>query len=298
MHVARPLKFREQLLNRNNAAQQGRTHGSIGVGRDHLTYGALDFDGHLGRYPVAQPVVDVAGGALTVHAKRQFGLSAADLNSALERGHEAMPAQESLCKLTANYLVSQGCKIPCMKIGEVVAELMTQEGLSQQALAQRVREAGAKQVRYQHIQQLLASPDRKPRYMLELARAFGMSVEELVTWKPGASRRSTDPAKLAPVSSQSEGQDPAMLASAYQLARLACKALRLPFDPETAEDANIVLLGQTYLIARGERIVTPDNLVDFQAYLQNRIHGQQEEKGRGRAGSAGRGARRQGAGAG
>jgi hypothetical protein len=74
-----------------------------------------------------------------------------------------------------------------MLIGEITRGLMEAHGLGVEALAARVRAAGAPNVKYQHIQQLLDTPTRRPRYMLELARAFGMSVEQFLLGQKRAS---------------------------------------------------------------------------------------------------------------
>lgn len=91
------------------------------------------------------------------------------------------------------------------------------------------------------------------------------------------------------------GISPEILAAAYQLVRLACKALEIPFDPETAHDSAIVLLGCTYLRTRKEQSVTVDNVVDFQKVLRDRMRegGAVEQRNTG-IGSASAGTRRKG----
>lgn len=70
-------------------------------------------------------------------------------------------------------------------LGETVAALRVANNWSLQELAARVNQAGAQNVRYQHIQQLESKPDTSPRYLVELARAFGKTVEELRQWDEG-----------------------------------------------------------------------------------------------------------------
>ena len=177
-----------------------------------------------------------------------------------------------------------------MLIGEITRGLMEAHGLGVEALAARVRAAGAPNVKYQHIQQLLDTPTRRPRYIPELARAFGMSVEQFLTWDKG------EPlcALSAPRSAQSQPvqHDAPTLAASYQLVRLACLALGSSFDPEDANDASIVILAHNYLAARQEKAVTPDNVVDFTAHLRKRqISKGVDHEGSGSTGSSSAGTR-------
>lgn len=70
-------------------------------------------------------------------------------------------------------------------LGETVAQLRAANRWSLQDLAARVRQQGARSVKYQHIQNLENKPDLSPRYLPELAAAFGKTVEELRTWEDG-----------------------------------------------------------------------------------------------------------------
>ncbi|MEN5208002.1 helix-turn-helix transcriptional regulator [Stenotrophomonas terrae] len=176
-----------------------------------------------------------------------------------------------------------------MLVGEIVSHLMESQGLTQRALAARVRANGAPNVKYQHIQQLLDIPTRTPRYLPALARAFGLTVEQFlavdgsedghyVVDEPSAAYgASPEPSKRQ---SQPLLLEPATLASSYQLVRLACKALDDSFNPEDPGDAQLVLLAYSYLAARKERAVTPDNVVDFMSYLRKQQGtGAQNERG-------------------
>lgn len=69
--------------------------------------------------------------------------------------------------------------------GEKVRALRTARGWSFEETAAQVRSKGAPHVRYQHIQQLEQYPARVPRYLLQLAAAFDMTVEEFDTWSGG-----------------------------------------------------------------------------------------------------------------
>ena len=68
--------------------------------------------------------------------------------------------------------------------GEKVTWLRAARGWTLEETAERVRDQGAKQVKYQHIQQLEQFPKRSPRFLLELAAAFGMTAEEFRRWTP------------------------------------------------------------------------------------------------------------------
>jgi phage repressor protein C with HTH and peptisase S24 domain len=61
---------------------------------------------------------------------------------------------------------------------------MRLNGWSLRDLAAKVRAAGAKYVKHQHIQQLVANPKRQPKYLLELAKAAGMTAEQWMSWHP------------------------------------------------------------------------------------------------------------------
>jgi hypothetical protein len=95
-----------------------------------------------------------------------------------------------------------------MNNGEKIQALMLERGWNYADVARAVRAQGAKTVKYQHIQQLVLFPDRAPRYILELAAAFGMTAEQFKHWKPGRSadspadekgvRESASPAYVEP----------------------------------------------------------------------------------------------------
>lgn len=73
-----------------------------------------------------------------------------------------------------------------MNIGDKLTALMPLSGFDTlEAVAIAVRRAGAPTVKYQHLQQLLKFPNRQPRYIVQLASIFGMSVEQFIAWQPG-----------------------------------------------------------------------------------------------------------------
>jgi len=72
-----------------------------------------------------------------------------------------------------------------MLTGEKVAAIRALLDWTYAQTAAAVRAHGAKNVRYQHIQQLEENPTRSPRYLLELAAAFGMTAEQFRAWTPG-----------------------------------------------------------------------------------------------------------------
>lgn len=158
-----------------------------------------------------------------------------------------------------------------MLIGDITRLLMDAHGLNLETVASRVRSAGAANVKYQHIQQLLDIPTRRPRYLPELARAFGLTVEEFLRVN-GTSLREPTPLYRTGLAGESHPLqlDSAILAASYQLVRLACTALGEPFNPEDASDASIIPLAYNYLAARQEHAVTATNVVDFTAYLRKR----------------------------
>lgn len=73
-----------------------------------------------------------------------------------------------------------------MNIYDKIAALMPAFGMATlEEVAEAVRNAGASNVKYQHIQQLRDYPARQPRYLVELANVFNMTVEEFLDWRPG-----------------------------------------------------------------------------------------------------------------
>ena len=56
---------------------------------------------------------------------------------------------------------------------------MDRDGLSYPEVAARVRAAGAPKTKWQSIHQLVTGGVSQPKYEVELARAFGLSVEDL-----------------------------------------------------------------------------------------------------------------------
>jgi transcriptional regulator with XRE-family HTH domain len=83
-------------------------------------------------------------------------------------------------RIPTNKLVDKGGKILCMdSLGHLVHEWRTLSGLSQAELAQRV---GGK-VKAAHIGQLESVGNRMPRYLPDLARAMGCTVDDLIALK-------------------------------------------------------------------------------------------------------------------
>lgn len=70
-------------------------------------------------------------------------------------------------------------------LGENVSALRAGNRWTLSELANRVRRAGAPKVQHQHLQQLESKPHTHPRYIVELAAAFGKTVEDLHDWEPG-----------------------------------------------------------------------------------------------------------------
>lgn len=61
---------------------------------------------------------------------------------------------------------------------------MRERKWSQRDLAARIRAQGAGNVQHQHIQHLTKNPNLQPRYLMQLAAAAGMSVEQWAAWVP------------------------------------------------------------------------------------------------------------------
>lgn len=72
-----------------------------------------------------------------------------------------------------------------MQLGEIAAALRAANGWTLKDLAVQIRRAGASNVKHQHLQQLESKPQMRPRYVIELASAFGKSVEDFLSWEPG-----------------------------------------------------------------------------------------------------------------
>jgi hypothetical protein len=181
-----------------------------------------------------------------------------------------------------------------MQLGEIVQDLMRREGLTFEGVAERVRGQGATNVRYQHIQQLLEFPNRRPRYLPELARAFGMTVEEFLAYKPrpGALRVNESPAPWP--TSQALRIDPETIAAALKLVRLAFANLGLEIDQE--ENAEPLAYAYEYLLGRQESAVTAENVIDFSARLKRKLGESTHDESEGGSRGAGLGDREHGQG--
>lgn len=147
---------------------------------------------------------------------------------------------------------------------------MRREGLTFESVAERIRARGATNVRYQHIQQLIEFPNRRPRYLPELAHAFGMSVEAFLAYKPTALRLNE-----AQASWPALRIDPATLAAAMKLVRLAFANLDLKIDQE--ENGQPLAVAYEYLLARQESAVTAENVIDFSVRLKRMLRAINEE---------------------
>lgn len=179
-------------------------------------------------------------------------------------------SQESLQDNNASILAPQPPILPDMHIGDILRHLMDEHGVTTTTVAERVRKAGATTVRHQHIQQLLKHETAKPRYLLELAAAFGMSAEQFINWRPGDSIGVQEAGAAYGSASQPVRLDGDTLASAIQLVRLAHTALGLGFQPESRADAHTIVLAYHYLSGRNETGVTPENLVEFTSQVRSR----------------------------
>lgn len=98
----------------------------------------------------------------------------------IQRSHE----QECL-PYTAKILALQLCKISCMDLGDIVAALMDANGWNAPELARQVTVIRKKKTSRQNIEDVVFKRALRPRYLMELAKAFGKSAEDLVAWRPG-----------------------------------------------------------------------------------------------------------------
>lgn len=96
-----------------------------------------------------------------------------------------MPRHKETCGYdTASKLAPQASRLVPMLLGEKIKLLMEARGWGPVETARQVSAAGPIEVSYQLIQQLLDDPKRRPRYIIQLARAFDMTAEELEAWTP------------------------------------------------------------------------------------------------------------------
>ena len=109
---------------------------------------------------------------------------------------------------------------------------------------------------------------------IEAAQQLPMGWMDHAHWHSASGVRESEPPAYL---SQPLRTDAETLAASTRLVRLACEALEVGFDPESAEDAQLVLLGCSYLSARNEQVVTADNVVDFTKMLRKRLHGEHSE---------------------
>lgn len=169
--------------------------------------------------------------------------------------------QENLRQLSANFIAAQGCNITSMQLGEIVAGLMKQEGLSMAGLAERVRAQGATNVKHQHIQQLIESPNRRPRYLPELAKAFGFTVEQLMSWQPGQSPSAIQGSSEV-YGSMSQDMRSALekMSSTVKLLQYIVEIRQGP--PEALHDPYLLTIAHEIVSEAGEA-VTDSNLIEF-----------------------------------
>lgn len=158
---------------------------------------------------------------------------------------------------------------------------MRRHDLSFEGVAERVRAQGATNVRYQHIQQLIEFPNRRPRYLPELARAFGYTVEAFLSLKSAAILQVNE---LPPPDYVSHVLriDPETIAAALKLVRLAFKNLGLEIDQE--ENGEPLAYAYQYLLDRREQTVTAENVVDFSDRLKRRLRETIDAAGEGEGG--------------
>lgn len=139
---------------------------------------------------LVEPVVDVSSlnilpsslGDCRLATKHGDGLAEGFLG-----GHARSCSSKLVCILEANSLADKGRKLSCVEtLGELVKEWRRQSGLSRPQLAELIRsvsedESQGSKVQRQHIDQLeMPGVNRRPRYIAELAKAMGASVDDLL----------------------------------------------------------------------------------------------------------------------
>lgn len=197
--------------------------------------------------------------------------------------------QENLRQATANFFAAQGCKIPCMhmQLGQIVAGLMKQEGLSLAAVAERVRAQGASNVKHQHIQQLIEFPNRRPRYLPELAKAFGYTVEQLMAWKPGDKPgRVQQGSVVLDAMSHDMRSGLERMASAVKLLQYIVEIQHGP--PEALHDPYLLTIAYEIVSEAGE-VVTDSNLIEFSRRFAARQRERENSDGTQRKSTSGTG---------
>lgn len=167
-------------------------------------------------------------------------------------------------------LAAQARKIPCMQIGPLIEKLMAAEGLTYENVAARVRAQGAAHVKYQHIQQLVQFPNRRPKYILELARAFGFTVEEFMGLA-AASNRISEPRALYTPASLPVRSRLATMEDAVALLRRMVAARDWPNTALT--DPFLLWIAQETVAAFTERL-NEDNVIDFMQRFNTKLKAQ------------------------
>jgi transcriptional regulator with XRE-family HTH domain len=147
-----------------------------------------------------EPVEDVPGFGFVAGRFSDRGLGLQDLDGLeqgllrrCETGHVASPLSKLVCSLDANKLADKGRKMLCMKsLGELVKEWREASGLKTADLAKLV--GGT--VKRQHIEQLEKAGSRTPRYIAELAKAMGTTVDNLLALRMPPPHGKIDPKSL------------------------------------------------------------------------------------------------------
>ena len=172
-----------------------------------------------------------------------------------------------------------------MQIGPLIEKLMAAEGLTYEAVAARVRDQGAKHVKYQHIQQLVQHPNRVPKYLLELARSFGYSAEEFAELA-AASHWVKEPGRSYSPLSPPVRTTLATMEDAVALLKRMAAARDWPESALT--DPFLLWIAQETVAVSDERL-NESNLISFMQRFnaQLKAQGERDADERGTSGSAG-----------
>lgn len=152
-----------------------------------------------------------------------------------------------------------------------------------EALAERVRRAGATNVKRQHISQLREFPNRQPRYTRELAAVFGLTTDEFMELpiealrtragacvrEPTAQYAASIPfARPAARPSQPVGIDPDILVAATKVLLRVLDANGVHYDP--VDDAPMLAQLYNAAVEAGGAVSAERNVVMLADWVAKR----------------------------
>lgn len=162
-----------------------------------------------------------------------------------------------------------------MLIGERVAALMAENGWSYAEVARRVQAEGARNVRYQHIQQLVEHPTRRPAFLVELAAAFGMSAEQFIGRKSQMHVHGKDGVNVATSASQPARSDWRKMRDAQEVLRFLGE---LRGVPSLEHDPKALTIAYAFLL-EFDTPMSPANTLDIARNLAAKLRGSESDDG-------------------